>query len=324
MTATAELVKQFNVVARTTFNKKYESHKPKFKELLFAFDSGLVDSNFFPYFDFLDQVEEWTGTRIYQAFPEGHQFRIENKKFDTGIKIGVEKFERAANQVNNALAPLNPYKIRIGELGVMAADFPSVRALDMVIDGDTNTFGTTFDGQNFFSATHDYAPTAGSQNNIITGTGTSLSQIEADLISARSRFAGFSYVQSPNDRPRGLNESIEGMKMLVIAPSDLDGQFYKLKQSTFFNNSDNPSRTTFDFMTLPSLTADDPNDWYVALLDEEMMKPFLHQIEKPFAIDLPKADDESVRQRDEFEWGIRGRMNIAYGAWWKMIKITNT
>lgn len=323
MTATAELVKEFNIVVRTEYNRLYQEFNPDFAELIYSYNGGMVDSNRFPYFNFLRTLEEWTGTREHQTFPDGFQFRVVNKKWDMGVDIPVEDIERAANQRNNALGMLDPYKTRISDIARMAKDLPVERAFDMLTAGDTNTFGTTFDGQNFFSATHSYSPNAGTENNIVTGTGTSITQLETDIITVMSRLAGFTYDQSPNASNRALNKS-RGMRLLIVAPSTLHGQFFNLKNKTFFNNSDNAVNDVFDFTTIPALSDDDANDWYAVLTDEPVFKPFLHQVEKPIALDLPQMTDSSVKEKDLLTWGARGRMNVAYGAWWKAIKVTNT
>ena len=63
MTQTSIIIDQFNTVARIEYNKAYKEFEPKFKELMFKYNSGLVDSVSFPFFEFLQQMEEFKGSR---------------------------------------------------------------------------------------------------------------------------------------------------------------------------------------------------------------------------------------------------------------------
>ncbi len=325
MTATSELVKQFNVVVRTAYNREYQEFTPEFANTLYRFSSGLTDSMRFPFFNFLRTFEQWKGTREHQTFPEGFQFRIVNRKWDMAVDVDVADFERASNPKNDMMladdGPLNPFKDRIADIAAMAKDHPVELAFELMVNGTTNTLGTTFDGQNFFSTTHSYGIAAGTEDNIVTGSGTSITQLEADFIKAMSRLAGFSFTQSPNASARNLNKNVD-KNLLVCAPPELHGAFFNLKNKGFFNNADNAIQGTFEFKSLVGLS--DVNDWYLLLLDEKMMKPFLHQEEKPAVLDMPSMTDVSVKERDTLVWGARKRDNVAYGAWWKAIKVTNT
>jgi phage major head subunit gpT-like protein len=321
MTAVPQIVSQFNVRANKEYNKTYLEFNPKFSDLLFSFNGGMRESNDFPYFEFLRTFEEFTGTRKYQTFPEGHNFRIVNKEWDMAVTIKMKNLERAAEAANlpNALNSLDIYKLRISEMAKMAKDFPIERSFQMMLAGDTTTEGTCFDLEPLFSNTHSYGPAAGTLSNIVTGTGTSVTQVRQDLLNVRSRFASFTYQQSPNATSRKLNRM--DSKMIVFAPTPLDGVFWEVLNETQVNNSSNNVGKLFTYETLPDFV--DQNDYYVAIVDEQMFKPFIHQIEKPPVLDLPDPNSERAKELKEFAWGAYMRMNVAYGAWWKIIKVTN-
>lgn len=117
-------------------------------------------------------------------------------------------FERAA--LANSMDGLNIYKQRIAELPIMVKDHPIEMALDMLEVGDASTYGTTFDAQNMFDTTHDYKDSAGTQNNIVTGSGaTTVALLLADFQSAKARMNGFYYQQggSSNAKKRKLNRT---------------------------------------------------------------------------------------------------------------------
>ena len=321
MTATANLVNQFNVKANIGFNKKYIEFEPRLQNLFYEYNNGFVESTAFPFWLFLDTFEEFKGETKYQTFPEGYTFRVYNKAWSTGTQIKLEDFERASNVNGNALSRFNIYLDRIANYAIKAKDHPRELMFQMIVNGTTNTYGTCFDQQVFFSGTHSYGITAGTENNIVTGTGTSLTQLETDIVSVMSRFASFQYTQSPNGVVRGLNDDSD-MKLLIVAPSQLFGQFHQLKTKSFFNNADNTVRDKFEFVTIPGFT--DTNDWYAFITDgDQIMKPFLHQIEKVAELTTPTMNDESVKENKILKWSAYKRDNVAYGAWWRAIKVTN-
>jgi phage major head subunit gpT-like protein len=322
--ATAEnLIAQFNIVARTEYNKKWQEYEPEAKDLLFQYQSGATASVDFPFWEFLDQVEEWKGERKAQTFPDGFKFTVTNKEWDMAVKIRRRDVLRAANQVNNVLKGLDPYRLRISEMPKSLKDHPVDLALNMIANGETNTFGTTFDGQNFFDTTHSFSTSSGNQDNIVTGTGITAANIEADFLNSVSRLDSFEVTQAPNAAfNRKLNRSMKNLNLLVIAPTELRGVFWQLQKDAFTTSGKtNTLQNGFELMTV---RFSDANDWYLALRDEPIFRPFLYQVEEFPKLDMPTEQDESVRNRQEYVYGAHGSYNVAYGSWWKMIKIKNS
>lgn len=318
---TKDLVAQFNIVARTEYNKAYQEFEPKFKELLFEYESGPVETVDFPFIEFLQGMEEFTGSRKHQTFPSGYKFQVTNKEWDVAVDIKQKDLERAA--AVGSLKGLNPYKMRISEMPKLVKDHPIELAFDMLVAGTANTYGTTFDGQNYFDTTHNYGTTAGTQSNIITnGAGTSVANLIADVTRVLTRLNSFYYYQggTTNGKKRKLNRTMN--KILIVAPDDLYGNFDQARtQSKLATGEDNPVKGRFDLVTLPMT---DTNDWYAVVTDEGMFRPFLYQIEKAPLLDMPTINDESVRERRIWTWGAYGRYNVAYGAWWKSVVVQNS
>jgi len=318
---TKDLIAQFNIVARTEYNKAYKEFEPKFKELMFEYESGPVETVDFPFFSFLRGMEEFTGSRKHQTFPDGFKFQVTNKEWDMSVDIPRKHIDRASNV--SSLKGLNPYKQRIAEMPRLVKDHPIELSFDMLEAGDANTFGTTFDGQNFFDTTHDYSTSAGTQNNIVTGTGTTVAQLHADILSVRSRFATFHYFQgggTNTSQRRKLNKQMG--RMLVVAPIELEGALWDLKnKDRLATGESNTLKGTFDFITIPFA---DGGDWYAVMTDDPVFRPFLFQVEKVPELDTPTLQDDSARENKIFTWGAYGRYNVAYGSWWKAIQVTNT
>src|SRR3990167_8845182 len=102
-----DLIAQFNVVARTEYNRVYQEFEPKFKDLMFEYQSGPVASVNFPFFEFLKGMEKFTGSRTHQLFPEGFKFIVTNEEWDMSVDIKRRDIERASDA--GSLQGLNPY-----------------------------------------------------------------------------------------------------------------------------------------------------------------------------------------------------------------------
>ena len=205
----------------------------------------------------------------------------------------------------------------------LVKDHPVELSFDMIEAGDASTYGTTFDGQNLYDTTHDYGTSAGTQNNIVTGTGVTAALIHADILSVLSRFQTFTYQQggsTATSKRRKLNKSME--KLLIVAPNELFGVLKDLKtKDKLATGESNTVKGSFEFTTLPFT---DGGDWYMVITDDPVFKPFLYQIEKTPELDFPTTQDEQAREQKLFTWGAYGRYNVAYGAWWTTIMVTNT
>lgn len=317
------LLALFNVAARTEFNRAYQQIEPEIKGLLYEYPSGPVEKTNFPFFGFLRGMEEFTGTSSYQTFPDGYNFDVVNKEWQTGVEIKSRDIDRAANVGN--ITGLNVYKQRIGELPQVTADHPYELALDMLEVGDANTYGTCFDGQNLFDTTHNYGTTAGTQSNIITsGSGVTPANLITDMTTAITRMNGFYYMQTDattgNSKKRKLNKK---MKLLIVCPDELYGVFEQVRsQRILASGEENPMYNRFELVSRPM---SDANDWYMMNLDEsDRLSLFLYQVEKPVELEYPTTKDESYKNNKVFQWNAYGRYNVAYGAWWKGIMVVNS
>lgn len=321
MKSTEAILAEFNVVAKLEYNKAYEEFEPKFQELMYEYESGPVASVDFPFFGFLTGMEEFTGSRIHQQFPDGWKFTVRNKEWDMSVDIPRKDIERAASI--GTIQGLNPYRMRIAEIPKLVKDHPIELAFDMLEAGDASTFGTTFDGQLFFDTDHAYDVVGGTQSNIITtGSGVTVANLITDLDRAVAVLEGFHYFQggTTTGKRRKLNKSMS--KLLVVCPIQLAGVFGQVNtKATLASSEDNHWKGRFEVLSMPFT---DATDWYLMILDEGTFKPFLHQMEKEPELDTPTLQDENARERKIFTWGAYKRDNVAYGAWWKAVMIQNT
>ena len=316
-----QLIAQINVIVRTDFNRNYQEFEPEFKDILYEYQSGPVASMNFVFEDFLAGIEEFTGSRKHNLFPDSYKFSVVNKEWDHAVDINLKDLDRAS--AINSLNALNLYTKRIGEMPMMWKDQPVELAFDMLEAGAASTYGLTFDGQTFFDSDHSYSLVAGTQSNIVTGGGaTTVALLIADIQACWARFDSFTYNQggTGNSKKRKLNRSMK--KILIVAPTQLGSLFRTaLTQERLASGESNPVAGTFNLVTRPF---SDANDWYMIVLDDPFFRPFLLQIEKPVELDVPNPNDENVREKKLATWGGYARHNVAYGAWWCAIKVTNT
>lgn len=316
-----QLIAQINVAVRTDFNRNYQEYEPALKELAYEYPSGPVEVNSFVFADFLSGIEEFTGSRKHQLFPDSYKFDVRNKEWDMSVDIKRKDLERAA--LLNSPESLNIYTTRIGEMPMMWADQPIELCLDYLEAGAASTYGTCFDGQTLFASTHNYATSSGSQSNIVTGGGaTTVALIVADITAAITRMNSFTYNQggTTNGKKRKLNKTMN--RLLIVVPDQLFGLFDQARtQTTLASGEGNPVKGRFDLISRPFT---DANDWYMINLDDRRFRPFLLQVEKPVELDTPTPQDESARERKVFTWGGYARHAVAYGAWWTVVKVTNS
>lgn len=313
------LLALFNIAARTEFNRAIQSLKPEIGGLLYEYPSGPVEKMNFPFFGFLEGMAEFTGTSVFQEFPDGYKFDVTNKEWQMGVTIKSADIERAANIGN--ITGLDVYKQRIGEMPQAAAEHPYELALDMLEVGDASTYGTTFDAQNLFDTTHDYSTGAGTQSNLLTGTGTTLAQILTDLDSALNALNSFYYQQggTGNSKKRKLNKR---MKLLVVCPDELYAKFEAIRTQSIISSTENNWKGRFEIVSRPFT---DTTDWYLINVDNsDNLSLFLYQVEKPVALEYPTEKDESYKNNKRFHWNAYGRYAVAYGAWWKGVMTTNS
>jgi phage major head subunit gpT-like protein len=258
-------------------------------------DSNLEDYKFW---DAFPRIKEWVDT-IHREKMNDYKYQIRNKAWE--FAIPVDRFT------------LSDSKTTIGanvELQIKAAlqqwkDFPDELIYDLLIDN-----GTCFDGSNFFATSHNIDGT-NAIDNLKTGTGVTLAQLETDLATARTAMRGY---KDKNDRP--INKK---PKYAVLCPAHLEDKFLTLQNSQevyISGTKTNIYANTFDIVVNDWQGSSD-NDWYLVNVDG-MILPFISQMrEKP---NWKKDDDE--KNRDILFYST-ARMAAGYGLFTSMLKVNN-
>ena len=306
------LIDEFNQIVTVCFGKKYDEYEPKKHAIVGSYKVPKGAGSKVVYGMFLDGLKKVTGTPIpSETLPEASKLIIPHDPYAERVEIPEEDIDRA-----ETVDDLNLYKSHIAGLAKMAKDFPVDMAMDMIEAGAASTHGVCFDGQNLFSTSHAYGEAA-SQSNLLSGTGTSSAQIEADLKSAINALEGFYYKQGGH--PHMFNEDV---KPLVICDTSKAAIFKDLMTRTTINGTDNTLRGSFD---LVRTKLSDSNDFYVIDQDNggiEVNAPILNPVEKETEL-TNNIGQESQLMDKVLKYQVYRRDGFAYGAWWKIVKVNN-
>ncbi len=324
-----EIVADFNLSAKTEFNKQYEMLEPELQNFAFKYNAGAIAySNFYVNLLFGD-VQEWQGTQEYSKMNKAIEHRITHKEyFAKGIEIDYRLLTRA--QQANSITGLDMYIKGIGNLAKYGKDAPYEKMLELLEAGDASTYGVCFDGQNLFDTTHSYNDSAGTQSNLLTGTGaTSVYTLAADLKSAISAMRGFYYEtdtgNGANKKKRMLNRG--NMKLMVVCDPSLYSLFNDLRVIEVIPagtgvNQTNSLRNSFEIVTRPFT---DTNDWYVIDVSDSSQKPFLISMEDEGRLRTPADNPEALANLQALRYAFNGiSYGIGYGAWWKACMVANS
>lgn len=316
-----DLVAQFNIAANTAFNKGYQELEAGLKDLSYKFLSGNVASTDFPITKIMSKIRAFTGNRKHFSPADAFKVTITNSEFDGSIDIPRRDLLRA--QTANAITGLDMYVKEIEALGQEAKDTPYEDVLDLIEAGHLSTYGTTFDGQNMFDTTHAFDDKAGTQSNLLTGTGITEAQIQADLLKSIAALEAFNYTMdsdgTSNKKKRKLNKKLS---LKVICPDALKAIFEKLNKAEYLDGQSNTLKGRLKEIIGRPLT--DANDWYLFDVSEANVKAFIISMEEEAKIQNPEASDDNMREHKVLTWGIEGfSFGKAYGAWWKAVKTTN-
>lgn len=248
-------------------------------------------------------MNEWLDERKLKAL-NSFSYTLVNKDYEA--TLSVDRNEIEDDQLGNV-------NLRISDLAQKGkAAHPRKLFFSLLEAGTT---GLCYDGQPFFSASHSEG-VSGNQSNLLTGTGTTLAQIEADLNSAEAALIGFK-----DDVGEPINEG--DMSLAVICPPALKAAFIKLNTAEFINSGNtNVWKGRLSLILSSGRLTSSATDFYVAN-NAPGLKPFIHQIRKAVTFTSLQGDSEAGFMRKKYLYGIDSREAFGYGLWQKMVKVNN-
>lgn len=316
-----DLVLQFNLAVDTAFNKGYAELEPQIAGLAYEFMSGSVASTKFPITKIMSKIRAFDGNRKHMSVADAFYVTITNEEFDGAVDVPRRDLMRA--MAANSLTGLDMYVKEINALGSEAKETPYEDLLDLIEQGHTSTYGTCFDAQNFFDTTHAFDNVAGTQSNLLTGTGVTEALITADLLSAFSALRGFYYSMDSegggNKKKRKLNKTFN---ITLVCDDSLVEIFEKINKAEYLDGKTNSLKGRLNNIVGRPMT--DTNDWYIFEVSESNVKPFIISMEERPVVQNPDVADNNMREHKVMTWGLEGfSYGKGYGAWWKAVKTTN-
>jgi len=244
-------------------------------------------------------MREWVGPRVIDNL-ESESYTLVNKTFEKTVGVMVNDIE------DETLGVYNPL---MGELGRLQKKWPD-QQLKSVLQAGTSGLG--FDGQAFFSSTHDLDP-AGNQSNNFTSSALTPTNYEAVRVAMMSHTGedGEPLGVMPNKLfvpPQLEREGLEILKAVTIEGSSS-------------NSKENVLRGTAELVVIPEL-ANEATTWYLADCTGAM-KPLIWQLrQSPSLVAKNGPQDDNVFHDDQVLWGSKARGAAGYGPWWLMARAT--
>lgn len=246
-------------------------------------------------------MSEWIDERKLKSMNE-FDYEIENKDYEA--TISVDRNALNDDQLGNV-------KTRIDDLARKAKIHPRKLFMEAIAQGEVEL---CYDGQPFFSASHVEGD-SGVQSNLLTGTGTTLAQLEADVDRAEAAMLSFK-----DDTGEPWNEG--EVKIGLVCHPDLKAKFNRLNTLDQINNSSNGMKGRIAQITYSSRLPES-TDWYISDISEGM-KPIIKQKRQDPVFNSLEGDSDNGFTRKKYLYGIDYRVGFGYGLWQKMIKMKNS
>ena len=255
----------------------------------------------------LPAMREWLGARQIQNL-ETLSYQIINRKWE--LTLGLQRTVLEDDQYDT-------YGPWMDQAAYQARKWPDQQIWPLLASGNTATYGTCYDGQNFFSTSHPVDPlnsALGTQSNLYSGgyglTWDNYAKVRASMMAL---------VRNDGKNPLGVVPNLlvvppqlEPLARLIvesktIAANTLSGQ-------TMVGGQDNWAFGTAKVLMIPEL-AGSPTSWF--LMDtRQPILPLIWQLRvAPEFTYRNQLTDEHVFSADEFLYGIRARAAPGYGIW---------
>lgn len=242
------------------------------------------------------QVSEWIGDKTIGSLKD-YDYEIKNKDYYAGFSVDRNEID---DERISAIMP------RVDSLAQAVAQWPWELVVELIEDGGTNL---AYDGNAFFS------DRGGNNDNIVSGTGTSVSELRTDVATARTTMMKF---ESDTGRRLGIVGNV------IVVPPDLEASMLEAvrAQTTIAVDGQgqafNPAATWIDnVIVLPELT--DASDWYM-FSTNMALRPFILQMRSDV---LPVMDDTQVKRNRKIDFSAEIRGNAGYGLWQMAVKVDN-
>lgn len=236
-------------------------------------------------------MREFRDERQPSGFQE-NAFVISNKKYESTISISVDALDDDQ---------YGQIRLQVMRLGETVRSFKEECAYTVFTNGDSNTYGTCYDGNEFFDSQHKegtYYTTV--QSNVGNST---LSQ--TSLSAARTTMMGFK-----DDRGNKLRIVPD----TLIVPPELEDTAIQLTKSATVDASGNINVNQGRYKILVTPFFPDADSWILAKTNG-VMKPLIYQNRQEAVFQALEGNTETGFMRDEYLYGVKTRFAFGYGDW---------
>lgn len=301
----AQLVKG----ARSIFMQQMAIEAPNLVDLIATYVKSESRSEDYAWMGEADVMEEATSPELVFTPMSDAQYNLPNKKYWKGIEL--KRDDVSDDEVGG-------FELRIREFAQKTKRFPNKLLTDALVNGTSATLGKCYDGGAFFTATHPARGKAPAQSNLLSGSGTTTANIQADIAAA---IAALSNMIGEDGEP--INEGFQSI-FIVYAPA-LEKAMEEAVYAALIANTSNVGNRRFkiELISNPRLTSVDANDWYVGIADS-VLKGLIFQDREAAtftAQDNEASDTEFTRE--VYRYKVRGRMAAGYARWQRLLKVNN-
>ena len=283
---------------RLEFNKAYAELAGKYAEglgRLITVTKSTHNNEKYGLFGDVPSVKEWIGDKTAGNL-EDYDYTITNKDWYTAISLD-------RNEIEDDEMGLLPPRIQL--MVKVIRDYRAELVANLIINGTTNL---AYDGSAFFA--NRTAP----NDNLLTGTGTTVAQLQTDIGVARAAMRKF---ESDTGRKMGL------LMDTIVCPAELEFVMLQAVYSDLAGAAGekiyNPLKDWIkEVIAVPDLS--DEDDWYGFATDFPLL-PFVYQERKE---PTPVLDESEVKRNRTLTFSAEGRGNAGYGFPQMAVKVTNT
>jgi phage major head subunit gpT-like protein len=248
-------------------------------------------------------VREWKDVRGYKPV-DGYSLAIDNKHWEDGVAIDRDHL---ADDQTGMLA------IQPRELATRFLQHPTKLAVDLLINGHTDTHGLAFDGQYFFDTDH-VSGNSGSQSNDLTGAivakdTPTVAEFKAAFTACVVAMLGFK-----DDQGEQLIEAVgeAGLSGLVVCvPLTMLQVATEALKAAIVGNNSNILVSQAEVVAIPRMDA----DTFEVLKTDEPAGPIIFQQRQNF--DTKLVDDPHNKY---VEYMADARYAMGYGLWQKAVR----
>lgn len=267
------------------------------------------EQNTYEWFGTVPQMQDVSHDQVeLRGFGE-YNFSITNKEYQAAIEVSRMSLERDR---------LNLVTPRIQQLAGEAARHPGELIFNLF---ESNP--DAYDGTAFFANARTIGESA-SIDNILSGSGTTVTNVQTDMASGRAAMRQFQ-----DDRGRALNL----VPNVIVVPPALENTIWQALNVQRAGRQDRQMIPATDNGVLqgngyalivnPFLT--DANDWYMFHVGGAQMKPFIYQVEKEPTMesDTNPNTRENILKR-KFLYSVYARYAVGVTDPRLGVKITNS